>query len=73
MQYFVCVGCEEGGVRVIGGDSVSYGTVQVCIDEKWGLITDVAWDDNDATVICKQLGHISESESFSKLYLVMHH
>ena len=63
----MCLGCEEGDVRVVGGDGVSYGTVQVCIDEIWGLITDIAWDDNDAIVICKQLGQISEGESFSKL------
>ena len=62
MQYSVFVGCEEGDVRVVGGDGVSYGTVQVCIDEIWGLITDSGWDDDDATVICKQLGQISESE-----------
>lgn len=62
VQYFVCVGCEEGDVKLVGGDGVSYGTVLVCIDEIWGVITDNGWDDNDAIVVCEQLGHLSESE-----------
>ena len=58
----VCVGCEDGDVSLVGGDNTTYGTVLVCIDKIWGLISDGEWDINDATVVCKQLGHISESE-----------
>ena len=58
----MCVGCTRGDVRVIGGDGVSYGTVLVCVNDIWGLIAESGWDYNDALVVCKQLGQISESE-----------
>ncbi|XP_019854464.1 PREDICTED: scavenger receptor cysteine-rich type 1 protein M130-like isoform X2 [Amphimedon queenslandica] len=48
-------GCTEGEVRLVGGSSDSEGTVEICHDKLWGLITDAGWDNKDARVICKQL------------------
>ena len=62
MCVYIHVGCEEGDVRVVGGDGVSYGTVLICIDTIWGLISDSGWDNDDANIVCKQLGQNSESE-----------
>ena len=29
----------------------------MCYDELWGLISDESWDDNEARVVCNQLGY----------------
>lgn len=50
------IDCTQGDVRVVGSDSTSYGTVEVCVNGIWGLITDNNWDDIDSIVICRQLG-----------------
>jgi deleted-in-malignant-brain-tumors protein 1 len=49
-------GCSNGDVRLLGGGFDNEGTIQVCYGNLWGLISDSMWDDNDAQVICNQLG-----------------
>ena len=39
-----------------GGEGVTSGRVEICQDLVWGLICMSFWDDNDATVVCRQLG-----------------
>ena len=50
----------EGAVHLIGGSDNNEGTVEICHDNLWGLITDAGWDDKDAMVICRQLNFSSE-------------
>ena len=45
----------EGEVRLVGGETDSEGTIEVCLNSVWGLITDAGWDQNDAHVVCRQL------------------
>ena len=47
--------CVEGEVRLVGGETDSEGTIEVCLNSVWGLITDAGWDQNDAHVVCRQL------------------
>ena len=48
--------CTTGDVRLKGG-GYFYGQVQVCIGGVWGSVCrNEYWDNNDASVICKQLG-----------------
>ena len=49
--------CTDGDVRLTGGKVANEGTVEVCLDSLWGLVNDLDWDVNDATVICRQLGY----------------
>ena len=44
-------------MRITGGSSPTIGRVEVCINSTWGTICDDSWDDNDAVVVCRQLGH----------------
>ena len=44
-------------VRLAGVDGVNYaGRVEVFYQGKWGKICRTAWDINDVTVVCRQLG-----------------
>ena len=48
--------CENGIVRLVGGSDSAEGTVELCFNNHWGTICDDRWDDNDADVVCRQLG-----------------
>ena len=48
--------CAHGSVRLQGTSSHLIGEVEVCIRGVWSTVCGEEWDDNDATVICRQLG-----------------
>ena len=48
--------CEDGEVRLVGGDTPNEGRVEICFNNQFGTICNDGWDGNDATVICGQLG-----------------
>ena len=49
-------GCSDGQVRLVGStDSMYKGTVEICYEGLWGLVSDEGWDDTDAFVVCRQL------------------
>ena len=52
--------CNDGDVRLVGGDNQYGGRVEYCFDNSFGTICDdTTWDDNDAQVVCNQLGFTS--------------
>ncbi|XP_061882234.1 neurotrypsin [Entelurus aequoreus] len=48
--------CKQGSVRLQGGRSRLEGRVEVYLGGVWGSVSGDDWRDEDATVVCRQLG-----------------
>lgn len=47
----------KGALRLTGGVTDREGSIEVCLDGSWGTICHEDWDNNDARVVCSQLGY----------------
>ena len=60
-RYHSCVNyvasCVPGDIRITGGPSDSAGRVEVCVNGTWGTVCSDYWDNNDASVVCQQVGY----------------
>ena len=48
--------CTSGKGRLVGGASENEGRVELCVDGFWGTACDDEWDQEDAIVLCRQIG-----------------
>ena len=56
------VPCQNGDIRLVGSSDPLEGRVEVCANKTWGTICDDYWDNNDASVVCRQLGFSIEGK-----------
>ena len=64
-MWFCVSACSDGDLRLTGGQTEKEGTVEVCLDNLWGLVAQSEWSTSDATVTCQQLGYPSEGANFA--------
>ena len=56
--------CNDSDVRLVQfeGDMENEGRIEYCSSGRWGLVCSDFWDNNDAMVICRQLGYNVEGK-----------
>ena len=53
--------CIDGDIRLTGGLTGAEGTIEICRGNLWGLVSEIGWTNNEAQVVCRQLGVDSQS------------
>ena len=49
--------CETSDIRLIGGTASNEGRLEICINNHWGSVCSLNWDNKDTQVACRQLGY----------------
>ena len=62
--------CDYGDIRLAGGEHEAIGRVEICMDNTWGTVCDLDWDDQDALPVCRSLGFIWGKYSTMPAYLL---
>lgn len=57
MCHFISIGCTHVAVRIVGGSINREGRVEVCLNGIWGTVCGDYWSQEDANIVCRQLGY----------------
>ena len=55
-----CTADNDGDIRVNGthSENVVAGRMELCLSGEWRAVCESGWDQNDASVVCRQLGYL---------------
>ena len=48
-------GCQHGAVRLVGGQKISEGRVEICASGYWSTVCNSNWDIVETEIVCRQL------------------
>ena len=54
--WMVTVSCDDGDLRLVGGETEYEGLLEVCFSQRWGTVNGDGWSAIDTQVACRQLG-----------------
>ena len=71
--------CQRGEVRLVNGtESGSAGRVEICLPQSdanetlvWGTVCHKGWDNNEARVVCYQLGFNASTLPGTLLHIIV--
>ena len=52
--------CQDGDIRLSGGDSYWEGRVEICQSNSYFTVCDDLWDEMEARVVCRQVNYTGE-------------
>ena len=70
---FIVSGCEEGDIRLVDGISNTTGRVEMCLEDEWRAVGDDNWGEEEATVVCRQLGLPTDGQNLLSIIILKIH
>lgn len=66
--------CASGNFQLVGGSASSEGRVEICLGGNWSTICGYpsTWDNEQAAVMCRQLGFRSSGTILVALVIIVH-
>ena len=62
--------CCDGVVRLAGGSLSNEGRVEVCQSGEWKTVCVNSWRENEARVVCRQLGYGTQGMASNSLHIL---
>ena len=63
--------CQDGDIKLVDSSNPLSGRLEVCVNSTWGTICHDYWDNNDATVVCRQLGYSKECLKYNVMIFII--
>ena len=64
LTFVIANSLEDGDVRLVDGNVISEGRVDIFYNGQWGTVCNDNWDINNAIVVCRQLDYFAENQRY---------